>query len=270
MEEHKSYITDSTGRETELSQHGIYFARGGAVELLTFQSVEQVLANDWQEEDGLEIHAKSIVRTCPYINLRFIIVGSTREQFEERLAFFRKLLDSYFLIINPAHLGRDGFHIDHLSFEAYRHLGRPLYSSGTKAGEVTVRCRLKMGISLDGRRSSEVVPPAKVKLGSKDFSEFGIQIEEAYSSLLLPPSFKEGTFKRKSGEVGLNCLLLSETYEGIINSLSRLREAVLNKQFYLMHGAGKVRCYYTSMTNLRELPTTQKKGIAFTLNFKTT
>lgn len=29
MEEHKSYITDSTGRETELSQHGIYFARGG-------------------------------------------------------------------------------------------------------------------------------------------------------------------------------------------------------------------------------------------------
>lgn len=74
MEEHKSYITDSTGRETELSQHGIYFARGGAIELLTFQSMEQVLANDWQEEDGLEIHTKSIVRTCPYINLRFIIV----------------------------------------------------------------------------------------------------------------------------------------------------------------------------------------------------
>lgn len=270
MEEHKSYIMDSTSRVTELSQHGIYFARGGAVELLTFQSVERVLANDWQEEDGLEVEAKSIMRTCPYINLRFIIVGSTREQFEKRLAFFRKLLDSHYLIINPAHFGRSDYHVDHISFEGYRHVGRSLYSSGTKVGEVTVRCRLKMGRPKSGRRSEEVVPPARVMLGRSDFSEFGIQIEEAYSSLLLPPSFKEGTFKRKSGEVGLNCLSLSETYKGIINNLSRLREAVVNKQFYITHGAGKVRCYYTSMTNLRELPITQKKGIAFTLNFKTT
>lgn len=84
----------------------------------------------------------------------------------------------------------------------------------------------------------------------------------------LPPS-RRGRSSEVGGG-GLNCLSLSETYEGIINNLSRLREVVVNKQFYLTHGAGKVRCYYTSMTNLRELPITQKKGIAFTLNFKTT
>ncbi|WP_018358676.1 hypothetical protein [Porphyromonas levii] len=270
MDKSKSYIEDSTHKETELSSLGIYFARGGVVELLTLQSVESVATNDWQEEHGLEIDPKTIRRTCPYINLRFIVVGETREVFAERLSAFRKLLDSYYLILHPAKM-EGGYHIDNVSIEGYKHLGKSLYQKGMKVAEITIRCRLKNdSLSYYLATNLEGAPLSRIVVGNNDLSKFGVQVQEAYNTLLQPSSFKEGTFKRRSKEVSLNCVSIADSYQHLEHQLNYLYYHIKNEELYLSHGAGEERCYYTSMTNVRELNTKSKKAIAFTLNFKTT
>lgn len=281
MEEHKSYISKGGGEQKELidlASHGIYFARGGAIELLTLPPTIGEEVNDWQEENGLEIDLHQRDKSCPFINLRFVVMGQTREEFLRRLDFFRSLMDSYFLVLYPA--GMQGkpfngaFHIDRITIEGYRHIGRPLYLSGAKAGEVTIRCRQKSfwqrGSTLD-EYTPEPMPLSRVMLGNTDFANMGIQVQEVYDTLLQPASFKAYTYKEQSREVAIKCLSVANTYEDLGANIAICEKQMIHKQFYLTYGGGRrVRCYYTSMTDVRELQLSSRKGITFTLNFKTT
>lgn len=268
----KSYIQGDKVPLTELSQHGVYFARGGAIELLTLQSVARVTTNNWQEEDGLEIDPKTIATNCPYIHLRFIVLGRTRDELGERLEWLRQLIGSHYLVISPALMGGDGaYHVDHLSFESYRHLGKPLYLKGNKGAEVTVRCRLKQAqLRTIYKYDIPNLPLTRILLGDTDLSAFGIQVQSAYNSLLLPANFKEGTRKEEPREVAIHCFSQAPTYAHLEHHLALLWDDVKNKQLHLTYGTGRVRCYYSSMTDVKELPLQQGKAMTFTLNFMTT
>lgn len=277
MEIRKSYIArpQESGEEVvELSHKGIYFSRGGVIELLTLPPTVGEEVNDWQEEDGLEVDVKSISQGNAYINLRFLVIGQTRREFIERLTYFRELTASHYLRVLPSdmHHGGDGYHIDQITIESYRHIGRPLYLSGVKAGEVTVRCRLKGYLPrLTSDTATKSLPLSRVLVGDVDFSKLGIQVQEVYDTLLQPASFKEQTYKSRSRDIAVRCLVVGDTYDVIEGYLALCYQQIFGKQFYLTYGGGsKVRCYYTSMTDLREMASRSRKGMTFTLNFETT
>lgn len=276
MDARKSYIVRplSSGNETvEMSAHGIYFAREGAIELLTMPSAIGVVVNDWQEENGLELDVKSLQVGRAEIALRFMVIGQTRVEFLDRLAYFRELLQSEWLKVLPAgmHHRSDGYHIDQVAIEGYRHLGRSLFLSGVKAGEVMVRCRLKDCNAHRGGVAIGSLPLSRVMAGDMDFAKMGIQVQEVYDTLLLPASFKAYTYTEKSREIAMRCFSIGDTYQEVEDCLAQCYNQISGKQFYLTYGGGgKVRCYYLSMTDVKAMRVGSRKGITFTLNFKTT
>lgn len=266
----RSYTSYTEEKRVDLASRGIYFARGGSVEVLTLPVITNPLANDWQEEDGLEIDPNGFVRTCPYINLRFIVAGQTKEELETSLDTLKHMLSFGWAEIVPAEM--HAYHIKNISFEGYKQLDSPLYLKGLKCGEVTIRCQL--GEREPNALSTEYTPPSvplsRIIIGDTDLAHYGIQVKSAYDSLLQPADFKAQTLREAPRELSIECLSIGDTYQQVEHHLYLLWCAIAKKQLYLTHGAGKVRCYYTSMTDLSELSLSNKKGIAFTLNFKTT
>lgn len=268
----RSYISYQEGKRVEridLASSGIYFARGGAVECLTLPEITNPLENDWQEEDGLEVEPSGYILTSPYITLRFIVIGRSGETLKTSLNTLRHILSFGKAVVEPADMHT--YAIRHISFEGYKHVGTSPCTGEMKCGEVTVRCQLRESIPrvLSSAYAPTPDPLTHISIDETDLAHYGIQVTSAYDSLLQPADFKEQTLKARSREVSIECLSIGDDYRQVEHHLHLIWKVVDKKQFYLTYDAGKVRCHYTSMTNISELPLTNKKGIAFTLNFKT-
>lgn len=268
MERNKSYIISDAGMVTELSSHGIYFARGGVAELFTLPLLDDPITNDWQEEDGLEVDVKSLTTKVPSIELRMVVFGKTRMEYSSGLNAFRALFKSDEVRIKPAYFERDQIYkLTDITIEGITSHGG-LYTSGAKWAEVTIGARLS--------EWSEVTLPlvtpsplTRVSIDGRDLVAYGVQIQEAYNTLLLPASYKERTLMSMSKELALQCIVIADSYKIIAGRLCTLSQAIMRKIITMKHGGGEGQCYYTSMTDLREIPMNGRRAITFALNFKT-
>lgn len=256
---------------TSLDEMQVYLHKGSDNEIWAFPARIEPDHNDWYEE---RLRDADLLLPPSYekkkLTIEFVILKPT----EERLAKVRSLLDHRSITLYVGQF-EQAYQLRPLKFVGYRHLGG-LVQKAPGAGILSVEFEQEDIPAIYTAEKSSPQPSSYttyVVLDGADLSQFGVVVNQAYSSALLPQQFKRPDDTLPSNSIAIECTMLADSANSLKGNLAALFQALNQKGSRDLVVAGiKHKVYYTSMKETSKgAPFTRghKHIIRFTLNFQT-
>lgn len=273
----------------DLSAYGIFIERGGSDDFISFPDRRTPDQNDWPDEDGLDVDLTDCYFDAKRVRVNYVIIAETETVFKSHLNSFETLhfatgLRSVFV----KEFNRT-FSLRFVGFPNYAHKGG-LFNPRKKIGRITAEYSMDDPLQLF---TPSVIAPvsnranlAQITLNGYDLSKFGIVVQDAYSTALMPKSAKRvlerkiqsvnGIIsdtavspKKQARQIVIECTMLADTltelwtnYTALFNNL-RITTAV---QLGVTRTGAILNCYYSKMTNFKkETPFSRKIKVSFNL-----
>lgn len=274
-----------------LTTFGAFILKGGDVDLLSFPDRKNPPTNDWFENDGLDCDLSEVFFEAKTVKIKYYITAATTTEFNQRLNAFDMLhKQTGYRQLYIADFNRT-FELRTLEFLKLDHKGG-LARTGKKSAEIEVS--YSMDNPLQYFTSAVLVPTlnranvSHVSLNGYDFSQFGVVIQQAYNSIVIPASPKLGTVnssnfangqtadvnyvpKKRSRKLTIECTLLSNTYaEFETNYMALFNQLTKPGQIEISYVNGTIPCYYSAMKDFKkEKPLTNGARVTFKLELIT-
>jgi len=267
---------------TDIATLGMFIVRGGDSDFLAFPERKEPLANDWFEEDGLDVDLSDVFFEAKKVSVKYYISANDATTFQNHLNAFETLhYQAGYRQIYVREFDKT-FALRFKEISDYKHSGGYV-KTGKKFGFITVDYMMDDPLQV---YDSTLVPVSTrptlsgIKLNSYDFSKFGIVIQDAYSTALRIRSPKLGlvlAFERRTGllsdlayvptksarQISIACTMLAETlnefytnYNALFNQLSITQALELE-----LPSTEVINCYYKRMDEF-------KKELAFSNRIK--
>lgn len=270
---------------------GIFILRGGSNDFLSFPERREPDINDWAEHDGLEADLSECTFEAKRISVQLYISAPDESTFKQHLNAFETLhFAPGYRNVYVKEFDRT-FLLRFVGFSNYRHKGG-LGIGNKKSAELTVEYMMddpaQLFISAVETPISMRPATSFVKLNGINFSNFGIVVQEIYSTALRPRSAKlmlerrnrfisgiqadvSATPSKKSREINIVSTMLAENltefyinYTALFNQLRKTTGLTLEAE----RTNKKINCYYSRMADFRKLSTfSNSVKVSFNLTF---
>ncbi|WP_108822003.1 hypothetical protein [Dysgonomonas sp. Marseille-P4361] len=258
----------------DIADFGAFILRGGDHDILTMPARTEPKKNNWFEYDGLDVDLSEVFFNARSLLIQFYLSADNSFEYELNLSLFSSLITSGYINLYSREFNRT-FKYRYLSATEYNHKGG-LYKPGDKRGAFTVSFSMDDPIQLF--KDPTILAPnstykhaTHILLNGIDLGEFGIIVNEAYSSMLKLPVVKAPltrSFARRSGlwaypnsnprfeakEIALKCTMRADSreefyhnYEALFNNLSKTKS--LQIESYI----GEAECYYSKMEDFKKM-----------------
>ncbi|MDH6310594.1 hypothetical protein M2451_003316 [Dysgonomonas sp. PFB1-18] len=259
---------------TDISDFGALILRGGDYDFLPFPARVEPKQNNWHEHDGLDVDLTEVYFKERSLSVQFYISNGNSLEYEFNLNSFYGLIATGYIDLYSREFART-FRMRYLSVADYKHKGG-LYKQGAKQGWVKVNFSMDDPLQLFTDpairvpASSKNYPLSGVLLNGYDLAQFGIVVNECYSSMLAQAAVKapltrkfakytgllaypnsNPTFEAK--EITIKCTMAANSlaefyhnYEALFNHVSQTGELLI--ETYL----GGASCYYLKMENFKK------------------
>lgn len=260
--------------DVDIADFGVFILRGGDHDILTMPTRTEPKKNNWFEYDGLDVDLSEAFFNARSLSIQFYISANNKFDYEFNLNSFHMLITSNYINLYSREFDR-AFKYRYLSTTEYNHKGG-VYKLGDKRGSFSVS--FSMDDPLQLFKNPNILSPRSsykhithILLNNIDLGEFGIIVNEAYSSILKLPVVKAPltrSFARRSGllaypsstptfeakEIIIKCTMRAanraefyHNYEALFNNL--VKSEALQIKSYL----GQADCYYSKMEDFKKL-----------------
>jgi len=274
----------------DIADFGAFILRGGDYDFLTFPERREPTQNNWYEYSGLDVDLSEVYFKERTLSIHFYISASNSLEYEFNLNAFYALITEGYIGFYSREFARM-FKFRYLSSTEYNHKGG-LYRRGEKRGKFKIDFSIDEPLQLFTQptikipNSSKQYPASGIIINGLDLAEFGIVVNECYSSMLLLPAVKAPlvrSFAKRTGVLAypsssprfeakenvIKCTMSASTrqefyynYEALFNNVSQAGEIMIES--YL----GQAACYYTKMENFKKHGAfSQGVMVSFTLSF---
>lgn len=275
---------------TDIADLGAFILRGGDYDFLTFPERKAPAQNNWYEYDGLDVDLSEIYFKERTLAVQFYISNENGFSYEFNLNSFYTLITTGYTDLYSREFNRT-FRLRYLTVADYEHKGG-LYKQANKRGWVKINFSMDDPLQLFtdptilAPASSKNYPLSGVSLNGYDLAEFGIVVNECYSSMLAQAAVKAPltrSFSKYTGllaypgsntnfetkEIVLKCTMTANSlaefyhnYEALFNNVSQTGELMIES--YL----GEASCYYLKMENFKKHGVFSRGVmVSFTLRF---
>ena len=255
------------------ARYGVVIASGGYNDLLAFPALKEPEANDWPEEDGVEVDL-----SAPVLEAKEIVIPFASDQPDAG--------DFIYMISQP------GYHTLRITELAKEWQLRLLTQTAGKDYSQAVTFSLKFADDFPGRPdtittvsgSGLSLPVSEYEIDDVPLSEYGIEVVGGWDDLLKSPTVKQNlsrSFATSDGkfydadmlvfsskETTLKCCLSAvslakfwECYTAFFNGLIQPAERL----FYWDYVCEEYPCYYKKSTGFKVLSLADKIVIEFNL-----
>lgn len=276
----------------DLATYGTFIERGGSDDFLPFPDRREPDQNDWAEHDGLEVDLTDCYFDPKKVRVNYVIVANDAMLFKQYLNSIATLHQEPGLRSVFVREFNRTFEMRFVGFPDYTHRGG-LFKPGQKSGKLTAE--YVMDDPLQFFTPAVIAPVSQrenlshIKVNHFDLSEFGIVVQEVYSSALRPHSLKsmlernihgvDGNIidlvdldiKSKSAarQITIDCTMLADTLTEFYvnwNALFNNMRVTVPIELQVSQAAKRINCYYVKMTNFRKLaPFKRKVKVSFSL-----
>lgn len=273
---------------TNIQTLGAFLVKGSDFDLLTFPERRTPLQNNWFEHDGIDVDLTAIYFKAKSIRLKYGVVAANTTQLQSRL----NALANLHLKAGGSKLSVPAFEHTYelrvLGFQEYAHQGG-YFKDGRKIGFLEMEYSADnptQFFTADSSPTGSEFSPTQIKLNGMDLCQFGVVVQEAYSSILKPSSPKSGLKieaenqsgiiadmrfvpKKEARQIIMTCTFLSsrrnfkKNWSALFNQLTR--PGILK-----VEAAGQeIDCYYVSMSDFAKLlPLSNRAYFTFNLNLQ--
>jgi hypothetical protein len=274
-----------------LATFGAFILKGGDFDLFSFPERKNPPINDWFESDGLDCDLSEVFFEAKTVKIKYYLTAANTTEFNQHLNAFETLhKQPGYRQLYIADFNRT-FELRTLEFLKLDHKGG-LAKQGKKSAEIEVS--YSMDDPLQYFTSAVLVPTlnratlSQVTLNGYDFSKFGVVIQQAYNSTVIPASPKLGIVynsnyangqtadvsyapKNRSRKLTIECTLLTATYaEFETNYIALFNQLTKPGQIEIGYVNGVIPCYYSAMKDFKkEKPLSNGARVTFKLELIT-
>lgn len=275
----------------DISAYGAFIERGGSDDFLSFPSRRTPDFNDWAEYDGLDVDLSDLSFEPKKVSVNYVITADDETTFKHRLNSFKTLhyqpgyREIYVREFNKT------FELRFVGFSRYKQTGG-MIKQGSKRGYLTADYMMDDPMQLYSEAISSPVGggvnSSYVHLNGVDLSQYGIIVQDAYSTVLKPRSLKEvltidshyrdgqwadadaEDVKKRPQEIVIECAMLANSVSTLMINLAALFNVMRSTQPIVVDAAGATsQCYYSKMTRFRkDAPFRRRVRVSFLLHLQ--
>lgn len=274
----------------DIALFGAFIERDGSNSLLVFPSRTTPEFNDWAEYDGLDVDLSDLSFEAKKVSIKYVITADDGDEFEQRLNNFQLLhLQAGYREVYIREYGIT-VTLRFLNFTSFKQTGG-IVKSGKKRAYITANYIMDNPLQI----FTEAVAPfsnnivkSHILLNKVDLGDWGIIVQSAYSTLLLPRSRKEtltinshyrdglwadvntDEIGKKPREIVIGCTMLADDVSELINNLSSLFNVMKSTSAVRIDAAKeRMLCYYTKMTDfVKRAPFKRRVKVSFNLHLQ--
>lgn len=254
-----------------LEQMDVYLHRGSDDDIWAFPTRVDPNYVDWHE---VLLRDADLLLNPSYetkkITIELVVLRAT----EQRLKSVRTLFDAPSIELYVGQFGQT-YKLSPLRITGYKHIGGVI-NKAPGCGILVVELEQS---NLPDIYNKMTLPTQKertqsfITLDGVDLSTYGIVVQQAYDTGLMPHALKRPREVVPSKSISIECTMVSSSIDGLNGNLSALWKAIDKIGSCLLDVAGSsYNVYYTSMTNCSKLlpfRAGNKHFLKFTLNFQT-
>lgn len=260
---------------TDIADFGAMIIRGGDNDFLLMPERKVPPQNNWYEYDGLDVDLSEIYFNARNLSVGFYISARSSLEYQYNLNELYKLISAGYIDLYSREFDKT-FNLRYINVPEYNHKGG-FYKQGAKGGDFTIAFSMDAPTQLFTRPdiltpvSTMRYSPSGILLNDIDLADFGIIVNECYSSMLTLPAVKAPltrSFAKRSGllaypsstptfeakENVIKCTMAAPTraefyrnYDALFNNLCKTGE--ISIESYL----GVAACYYMKMEDFKKL-----------------
>lgn len=269
--------------------YGAFIERDGSNDFLSFPSRRTPDFNDWSEYDGLDVDLSDLSFEAKKVSVNYVILGDDETVFKQRLNAFRTLhFKAGYRNVYVREFNKT-FKLRFVGFSKYRHQGG-MVNNRSKRGYLTADYMMDDPLQMYSTAIDTPISQSKIRTYTKinqiGLSQFGIIVQDVYSTALRPASAKkvlerksdhlDGMWadvgvqsKRASRQITIRCIMTATTLnEFYINYYALFKQMNSTAAIKITSANEVIDCYYSKMSNFKkEAPFKRKIKVTFELNF---
>lgn len=270
--------------------YGAFIERDGSNDFLSFPTRRTPDFNDWSEYDGLEVDLSDLSFEAKKVSVNYVILGDDETVFKQRLNAFRTLhFKAGYRNVYVREFNKT-FTLRFVGFSRYKHKGG-MVNNRSKRGYLTADYIMDDPLQMYSTAIDTPISQSKIRTYTKinqiGLSQFGIIVQDVYSTALRPASAKK-VLERKSDhldgmwadvdeiastqlhEVMIDCTMKANSVSELNTNLTALFNNMNITTPLTVDVAGqRFACYYTKMSRFKkEAPFKRSVRVSFTLHLQ--
>lgn len=186
---------------------GIFILEGGDFDLLSFPERKAPPANDWFEQDGLDVDLDDVYFKDKEVTVTFHIAADSADEYLYNLDTFYSILQATgYRELYTRELGRT-YHLRYLSCETLEQVHGLSYK-GRKHADIDVKFSLDNPLQFISVQEQPLMlsmpKPTHVRINGLDLAHYGIIVTNIYNTALVAPAAKAGltiSLQRQTGVI---------------------------------------------------------------------
>lgn len=254
-----------------LDEKGIYLHRGSDYSIWSFPTRKEPDYTDWHE---VTLRDADLISPPEYEPKRITMEFAILRPNADRLKLVRSLFEPRLVEFYLGQLGQV-YQLAPLRFTGYNHIGG-LVDNAPGCGILGVEFEQRSLPALYRGLAFPIEAETRkcyITLDGVDLSAYGIVVQKAYDTALLPYALKRPTEVVPSKSIAIECTMIATSTKGLKGNLSSLWKAIDKSGSRLLNVAGTAnRVYYTHMDETSKLAPFQERSkcfIKFTIHFQT-